>query len=208
MWTLWEKFAPGDARTNMRMFVTLSISNKITLSLIRRALDSVKKDLSTTPFNFNMDSEAGKALSSTAVQPPRFTMLSLTTSKGSPNGKGFPHFLITRKAQVGLKRIIGVMVLECSNAAKTPCMVYIVEDMDRPVPRPKEEKPQGDPSKAPKEGEDPNTKDDPKDTTDDKGPGKPGKPINDGGLRKRGIVREHVFRLDVTGKLTQSISFR
>lgn len=74
MWDVWEEFDKGPARTNMRMFVTLSISNKITLSLIRRALDMVKKDLTPTPIRFNMDSDPGKALLST-VTPAHYSAI-------------------------------------------------------------------------------------------------------------------------------------
>jgi hypothetical protein len=65
MWAMWEHYVhPADYK-DLNFFMTLSIENPITLSLMKRALDTLKKELTTAGVLIGMDTDAGKALLST-----------------------------------------------------------------------------------------------------------------------------------------------
>ncbi|KAH3980431.1 hypothetical protein HBH64_030150 [Parastagonospora nodorum] len=187
MWAMWEYAVPSDQRQNLEMFSTLAIGNQKTLALISRALKSLGKELSRAPTVIEMNTEEGKALLS------------------SPNGAGFAHFLIERKAQVGHKRIDVVLLFECESARSSPCMVFGVEDVEVPTPRPKDDATPKDPK-----GDDPNNRDVTKDP-EQAPPGllPPGETREEEitrRLEKQNFVRSHTFKLDAYGNVTLSSS--
>jgi hypothetical protein len=75
MWAMWEKFIEADKRHNLRFFVTLTIENEMTLSLIKRALDNIGQDLTQEGHFFDMSTDEGKALLS--IQGRRITCVGL-----------------------------------------------------------------------------------------------------------------------------------
>lgn len=64
MWAMWsyDEVVPREFRDNINFFMSLSIENQETLSIIKRALDSVPVKLSQIGYEFDVDSEAGKAI--------------------------------------------------------------------------------------------------------------------------------------------------
>jgi hypothetical protein len=127
---------------------------------------------------------------------------------GSPNGAGFAHFLIERKEQVGLKTIDTILVFQCESKAKGPCMMFGVQDLAAPAPRPKDDTAPKDPAAGPS-GSDPNenkmTEDiemlDAVPPDDEKFGNKETR-----GLAKGNFVRLHTFSLDEHGNVTLSSS--
>jgi hypothetical protein len=96
MWALWEKAVPVDKRHSLCFFVTVTIENEMTLSLIKSALDNIGEDLTQQWHVFNMGTNEGKVLLSTYARKIKCVGL-LTVLLGSPNGAGFAHFSIERK---------------------------------------------------------------------------------------------------------------
>ncbi|KAL6708397.1 hypothetical protein ACN47E_002660 [Coniothyrium glycines] len=134
LWAMWEEEIPENKRQNIQFFMSLSITNDITLKIMKRAMGD--EDISSSGKKFMMTSEAGKAL------------------LGTPNAAAFAHFLIQRKLQVGLKHITEVYALHCDTGAGSACLLYVVRKLAAPVPRPLPE-PKRDP-KTPSQL-DPNT---------------------------------------------------
>lgn len=62
LWALWELDVPIAQRGNINFFISLSIENKATLQIIKRALDQTEKQLSPNPVVFDMSSEEGRAI--------------------------------------------------------------------------------------------------------------------------------------------------
>ncbi|KAF2832786.1 hypothetical protein CC86DRAFT_414326 [Ophiobolus disseminans] len=186
MWAQWEFHVPEDKRSNIQFFITVSIENPTTLALMRRALNERGKELTRKVERFEMSTDQGKALLSTRREAMEFKVL--IKVPGSPNGAGFAHFLIQRKAEVGLKQIEAVWVFECSTGSKTPCLFFTVEDLAQPVPRPSNTGPQ--PNSTP--GDDPIAKGDAENARSGKEEPAMVKPRD---VEKRNFVRVHTFRL-------------
>ncbi|KAF1915293.1 hypothetical protein BDU57DRAFT_595863 [Ampelomyces quisqualis] len=121
MWAMWEHFVPERYITQIKYFITITIVNPTTLALMRRALDSVGKELTTDGVKFSMDTDEGKAL------------------LASPNGAGFAHFLNERKLQVGLKTIDFALVMQCEDEEQSPCLVFEVTKVQTPTPPPEDD---------------------------------------------------------------------
>jgi len=182
MWAMWEHAVPASQLRELQIFASLTITNPTTLALISHAFGDMGGELGEKATVFKMDTEQGKALLS------------------SPNGAGFAHFLIQRKGQLGLKRIFSVAVVRSSTSWHSPCMVFVVEDLEKPVPRPEDDTaPVAEPV-------------DPNDTEMMDAPAAPLGHVpaeNKHGRRlaKRNFVRMHTFTLDARGNVTLFSSF-
>lgn len=177
---------PEAQRQELQIFASLTITNPATLALISHAFEDVEEELAEQAVVFKMDTEQGKALLS------------------SPNGAGFVQFLIQRRAEVGLKRIFSVAVFRSITSYQSSCMVFVVEDLDEPTPRPKD-------NPAPVAGPA-----DPNDTEMTDAPAAPPGHVppesKHGGqsvrrFEKQNFVRMHTFTLDARGNVTLSSSF-
>jgi hypothetical protein len=62
MWAMWEFFVPAAQRSGLKFVMSLGINNPTSVRIIRRALDSVGKQLTTTPHRFEPWSEGGLAI--------------------------------------------------------------------------------------------------------------------------------------------------
>tara|TARA_R110002003_G_scaffold56_4_gene5089 strand:- start:16862 stop:17380 length:519 start_codon:yes stop_codon:yes gene_type:complete len=62
MWAMWEYFVPAAQRSGLKFVMSLGINNPTSVRIIRRALDSVGKQLTTTPHRFEPWSEGGLAI--------------------------------------------------------------------------------------------------------------------------------------------------
>ncbi|KAF2032521.1 hypothetical protein EK21DRAFT_109901 [Setomelanomma holmii] len=107
--------------------MSLGINNPTTLGIIRRALDGVGQQLTTTPYRFDPSSDGVFAI------------------LGSPNSARFAHFLIQRKNQIGLKTITAVWAFEYQSRSHAPCMLFNVGPLAAPMPRPQPQPPPQNP---------------------------------------------------------------
>lgn len=66
MWALWEKLVLSDAalenKGNIKFFMSLSVENEETLTILKRALDQVSSDLTREGRTFDMSTEEGRAI--------------------------------------------------------------------------------------------------------------------------------------------------
>ena len=62
MWAMWEKEIPVDRQQSLEFFITLAITNEVTLSIIKRALATVNRELTSRGYKWFMNSAAGQAL--------------------------------------------------------------------------------------------------------------------------------------------------
>lgn len=64
LWALWEHddIVEPAHKSNINFFTSLSIENEETLGILKRALDFVPTKLSRIGYEFDVDSEAGKAI--------------------------------------------------------------------------------------------------------------------------------------------------
>jgi hypothetical protein len=62
MWAMWEHKVPEDQRHKIEFFMSLSIMNPLTMSLIRHALDDAEAELTTDAVEFKTTTPQGKAL--------------------------------------------------------------------------------------------------------------------------------------------------
>jgi len=62
MWAMYQTHVPEDQRHKLRFFITLTIENDVTLSLMRRALDDKGAILTRGGTMFDADSDQGRAL--------------------------------------------------------------------------------------------------------------------------------------------------
>ena len=67
MWMMWEYYVPASQRTNLDFIMSLSISNPMSLSIIRRAFDSEGQVLTAIPYKFDPNSDGGLALLGTYI---------------------------------------------------------------------------------------------------------------------------------------------
>ncbi|KAF1917347.1 hypothetical protein BDU57DRAFT_546645 [Ampelomyces quisqualis] len=116
MWAMWERLIPPSHLNQVSFFISVGIVNRITLSLMRRALEKVGEELSGNGVHISTDTDEGKALLS------------------SPNGAGFAYFLIERKAQIGIKSIKSIQLMKCEGVTESACMAFHVENLRAPAP--------------------------------------------------------------------------
>ncbi|KAH7080600.1 hypothetical protein BKA63DRAFT_591219 [Paraphoma chrysanthemicola] len=162
MWAMYSYYIPETEWTKLNFVMSLGITNPTSLGMIRRALDTVGQELSDVPLKFEPGSEGGLAL------------------LGSPNGACVAHLLTQRKKEVGLKGVTGIYVFEGQSKSRAPCLMFKIESLAAPVPRPQQE------SQQPQNfGQDPN------------------KSVHGSKVVKNsmidGIVREHFFRFGDNG---------
>jgi hypothetical protein len=109
---------------------------------------------------------------------------------GSPNGVSIAHFLIQRKAYIGLKTVAGIYVLQCESRSGAACLLFKTQALAQPVPRPQE---QGQPGQPGPPGTDPNAP--------------IGGPARKRAEPKRESLRVHTFKLDASGKVAVSSEY-
>lgn len=63
IWTMWEKEIPDDRKQNLQFFMTLAITNQVTLEVMKRAMQLTgKDDVDAGGAKWFMNTDAGKAL--------------------------------------------------------------------------------------------------------------------------------------------------
>ncbi|KAF1841088.1 uncharacterized protein K460DRAFT_410480 [Cucurbitaria berberidis CBS 394.84] len=113
IWALWEKHVLPNAelkdKGNINFFMSLSIENKDTNQILKRALNQANSDLTRAGRTFDMSTEEGRAI------------------LGSPNAIAFAYFLIQHKAELGNKIIDAVHAMECETSHQSPCLFFTVK---------------------------------------------------------------------------------
>jgi hypothetical protein len=60
LWAMWEKEIPTDKQQNIQFFASLSITNAVTLQIMKRAMGN--REITNDGMKFDMTTEEGKAL--------------------------------------------------------------------------------------------------------------------------------------------------
>jgi hypothetical protein len=125
----------SETRLNhLKYFMSVSVTNKETQQILKRALEANHWELSEWPgHTFEMIWPETKAILGEfeayviriAIQIPRMTF-GLTHKQGSPNVQGFAYFLIQHKEQLGNKFIDKIQVFRGETKAELPCILVHV----------------------------------------------------------------------------------
>lgn len=126
MWAQWARLARGDNIKNLNYFFSISITNRGTRSVLKRALAEKQKTLEKWPGTFfEMTEEQGQAI--LGMRPSHFTAVYtlLISATGTPNGVGIGFILMQRKPELGNKFIKGVYVFkDDSRSGSGPCLAF------------------------------------------------------------------------------------